>query len=423
MTGVVRRGSSSASDARWRGRGHSAPGSKGPAEPPSSETYQSRARTSPPGTWTDGRVVAALRDWFQTFGETPRSYEWSPRTAELLGLPTDRSEEWERRYPRWPSATTVFTRYGSWTSAVRAAGLPPARAIAPRRGLAERVEATRRLSESGLGTAEVAALLEISPRTARGYLRAGSCRDCGMVAISAERCPRCAARRANRPEWTRGRVLAAMRSWFDEEGSAPTTADWTPTADPNRRWAREYPRWPSYETVRTLYGTWRRGIEAAGLTPHRRRWRADEVVAAVRGFATRHGRPPTQTDLESSGELPSPATVRARFGSIPAAIEEAGLGVRRRRWDRDLVLRAVIRYAHDHGRLPASRDWNRSTSAHPHATTVIQLFGTWSAAMATARDELEGPGTGPDSSGTRREWPRRLGRWSGVTNLAYRPRR
>src|SRR5207244_4328246 len=50
--------------------------------------HRARSRPSQPRTWTDERILAALRDWFDAFGETPLSYEWSPRSADLLGLPT-----------------------------------------------------------------------------------------------------------------------------------------------------------------------------------------------------------------------------------------------------------------------------------------------------------------------------------------------
>jgi hypothetical protein len=334
-------------------------------------------------------VVAALRDWFDAFGETPLSYEWSPSTAELLGLSTARSDEWSLEYPRWPSAATVCKHFGRWAHAVRAANLPPARAIAPRRGLVERVESARRLNASGYGATEIAAVLDLSPRTVRDYLRSGRCRDCGTAVITAERCPRCAARLANPPHWNPEEVLQAMRSWMAEEERAPTSSDWTPTADRERKWAREYPRWPSYVTVRTLFGSWRNGIAAARLPMRRRQWRGDDILAALRGYARVNGRPPTQSDLERCEELPSPATVRARLGSLPAALARAGLGVRRRPWNRDLIVSAVLRHVEEHGRLPSSRDWSRSTSAHPHATTVLRHFGSWSAAVAGASARMD----------------------------------
>jgi Homing endonuclease associated repeat len=290
--------------------------------------YQPRERKSRPGTWTDERIIAALRDWFGAFGETPRSYEWSPSSAEV---PRPKTVEWMRRYPRWPSTATVCRHFGSWSRAVRAANLPPARAIAPGRGLAERVQAARRLSADGHRATEIAALLEVSPRTVRNYLRAGACRDCGAVVVTTDSCTRCASRRANQPHWTRLQVIRAMRAWVREEGVVPSSGDWAPTPDAARKWTREYPRWPSHVSVRTLFGSWREGLEAAGLRSRGRSWDGDGVVAALRRFAERNGRPPTSSDLEHHQELPSPKTVRARFGSLQAAREAAGVPIPPRR--------------------------------------------------------------------------------------------
>jgi DNA-binding CsgD family transcriptional regulator len=293
------------------------------------------------------------------------------------------AERWMREYPRWPSMGTVCKHFGSWASAVRAAGLPPARHVAPGRGLAERVMSAHRLSAEGYGTAEIASVLDVSPRTVRGYMRAHRCRDCGGPAVTADRCPRCAATYARPPHWTRQQVIRALRAWAREEGRAPTSVDWTPGGDTRRKWAREYPRWPSCVTVTTLFGTWNDGLAAAELRPRRRYWKRDAITAALRDFARSNARPPTHADL-SRAELPSPGTVRAHFGSLQAALDAAGLPVQRRCWDRERIVSAMLRYARKHGRLPRARDWNRSTAAHPHATTVLQQFGSWSAAIAAA---------------------------------------
>src|SRR3712207_8405072 len=51
------------------------------------------------------RLLAALRDWFATFGTAPRADQWVPG-----------GEEWERHYPRWPSTATVVRHFGTWRS-------------------------------------------------------------------------------------------------------------------------------------------------------------------------------------------------------------------------------------------------------------------------------------------------------------------
>lgn len=55
-------------------------------------------------------------------------------------------------------------------------------------------------------------------------------------------------------------------------------------------------------------------------------WTRDKVIAAIRRFATTHGRPPTATDWHSRCEsgYPATSTVRRVFGSWADGIEAAG---------------------------------------------------------------------------------------------------
>src|SRR5207249_3644358 len=175
--------------------------------------------------------------------------------------------------------------------------------------------------------------------------------------ITSDRCPACASRRANRPHWTREQALRAIHAWVREEGSVPTAEEWTPTADATRKWGREYPRWPSNVNVRTLFGTWKRGIEASGFRTRRKTWNRQTIVSSLRQFATAKGRAPTYAELERCEELPWPGTVRANFGSLKSACDAAGLPAHRRRWDRDRIVRALLDYEEEHGHLPTSRDW------------------------------------------------------------------
>src|SRR5919197_148999 len=97
---------------RWAGAAGLAPSliaaarARQPKEHDGARAYQPRLRKSPPGTWTDERLLAALRDWFVTSGETPLSYEWSPRSAELLGLPMAGARRRMREDPRRPRTAT-----------------------------------------------------------------------------------------------------------------------------------------------------------------------------------------------------------------------------------------------------------------------------------------------------------------------------
>jgi hypothetical protein len=267
--------------------------------------------------WTRERIVEALHDWTRLVGSPPRSYEWAPASARVLGRESPLSRLWATSHPRWPSTATVVRRFGRWNSALSAAGLPLRRPpTAPAAGRAERIELAQRLARGRLGSAEIAAILDVSSRTVRAYLGAGRCAECGAYVVTgAERCPPCAARHARPPERTRAEVIEAIRSWTAETGRPPRQADW-----PSVNGAR----WPSYMTVTTHFGTWRAGLEAAGFRANRRLWSSEEIVEALRRYTREHGRPPRQQDLVYGATgMPAPHTIRRRFGSYAAALEAA----------------------------------------------------------------------------------------------------
>jgi hypothetical protein len=91
-----------------------------------------RARAS---LLSDEDVLSAIRRWTERYGEPPAITDWSPARARAAG------QDWRaERYHAgdWPSMSTVIRRFGTFTAAVKAAGLPPrprGRHLATRRGL------------------------------------------------------------------------------------------------------------------------------------------------------------------------------------------------------------------------------------------------------------------------------------------------
>jgi hypothetical protein len=339
-------------------------------------SYEPRERWSPAGTWNRQRILAALVHWTQYTGEPPRSYEWNAATAAGRGLSTARVRLWATQYPRWPSTATVTTYFDRWSKALTAAGLKPHRNIAPGQGRAERVHAAQRMARDRVPIKDIAEILAISPRTARAYLTAGHCADCGTPVITAELCPKCASRRAARPRIARAQALRAIRNWTQETGHSPRVEEWAPTNDPSHKWAREYPRWPSNVTIRTHFGSWSAALEAAGLPVSRKTWDPDSIVLTLQRLGKEFGRPPKLADLDHPGQ-PARGTVRAHFGSFGAALEAAGYAPWRRYWNRKAILQALVRFEARHGRLPSERDWSSSSPNHPHASTARQQFGSW----------------------------------------------
>jgi hypothetical protein len=60
--------------------------------------------------------------------------------------------------------------------------------------------------------------------------------------------------------WTREAILFALRKWAHEYGEAPRSTDWN-------RASLDH---PTKNTVRDEFGTWNKGVRAAGLRPRSR---------------------------------------------------------------------------------------------------------------------------------------------------------
>ncbi len=136
--------------------------------------------------WTRETIIYAFELWH-------RRHLCSPTVAE-----------WRRAGSDNPSATTVRSAFGSWNSAVKAAGLRPR--------------------------------------------RPGEARKTSPPAI--EQPPAGAV-----PRWPPPRVVERLQAWAHEHGRPPTLEEWR----------RAGARHPSAATVRRLFGSWNAALVAAGF--------------------------------------------------------------------------------------------------------------------------------------------------------------
>ena len=93
-------------------------------------SWSARSSPRPPGlraaprTWNRDSIVTALHTWAAEHGRPPRSYEWAPASGRAGGLVGPEPVRYELEHPRWPSTVMVAEHFGSWSDALRAAGLP-----------------------------------------------------------------------------------------------------------------------------------------------------------------------------------------------------------------------------------------------------------------------------------------------------------
>ncbi len=63
--------------------------------------------------WTCERVLAAMRDWRELYGQLPTSYDWSRTHARRRGGQRLR----RLREGKWPAASVVSSLFGTWATA------------------------------------------------------------------------------------------------------------------------------------------------------------------------------------------------------------------------------------------------------------------------------------------------------------------
>ncbi len=293
-----------------------------------STPYLPKRHPGRPHRWNRDAILEALAAWTALTGCPPRRLDWSGERPEAA---TVSQRRWMREHPRWPSSSCVSAHFGSWSEALRAAGLP-ARSTRLEDAVSERVKLALRLARDGQVVGAIAEQLGVSRSTVHNYLRAHACPQCGG-AVPSPHASRCISCTANEPtvkrSWTREAVRDAIRAWTAEHGQAPGYHEWTPSRSRPARWEAESPRWPSAAVVCDLYrqhrNPWNAALLDAGAGLRGRRWSDEAIRYALAGFWTRTGRPPSSADLRATDwQGPSGRTLCRRYGSLERAWQALG---------------------------------------------------------------------------------------------------
>lgn len=155
------------------------------------------------------------------------------------------------------------------------------------------------------------------------------------------------------------------------------------------------------QTVVEHFGSWNAAKREAGLLVRRMASR-EELVQALRDLGAELGRRPTGADLDARrGQLPSKGVYAKAFGSLRAALAEAGFDApsKEERLHRSVV--HGVDFLERTGRLPSFRDWERIRGGREDLLTAWQIYrtfeetgGAWSAfqyavtELAAARSDV-----------------------------------
>ena len=154
------------------------------------------------------------------------------------------------------------------------------------------------------------------------------------------------------------------------------------------------------QTVIEHFGSWNAAKRAAGLVPRRFATR-EELLGLLRELGERLGRVPTAKDVDANrGWMPSKSLYWHTFGSLSAALREAGYDVAVGEEKLERALDQGAEVAVELRRLPKFTDWASLRKQRPEMLTEWQVYrlfdsrrGAWATFQFLIRKRLLEGGT------------------------------
>jgi Homing endonuclease associated repeat len=198
-----------------------------------------------------------------------------------------------------------------------------------------------------------------------------------------------------RKRYSNDQILTELRACADRLGRSPTMREFT--ADPE---TTVHP-----QTVIEHFGSWNGAKREAGLVPRRFATR-EELVGLLRELGDELGRLPTAKDLDARrGSMPSKSLYWHTFGSLAAALREAGFDVPLGEERLERAVEQGMALARKLKRLPKFADWTNARKRDETLLTEWQVYrmfdarrGAWSTFQYLIKERLEEEGrtVGPD---------------------------
>jgi len=226
-----------------------------------------------PTAWTVRRMFGSWNQYVAAAGFTPRAHPvWSePDVIDAIKTWADEHDrqppsraDWKRAHASHPSYTTARRLFGTWTNAIRAAGLSPQRAKPVRWTDAAILDALWQWAQAH-GPPRALDWNSVAPDHPTRALvtrRFGSW-DAALLK---------AGLRSQPPEhqWSRDRIIHALADWATAHQRPPRAYDWK----------RAGPDHPGRFHVWKRFGSWQAALAAAGLSPLDIPHRADDARQA-----------------------------------------------------------------------------------------------------------------------------------------------
>jgi Homing endonuclease associated repeat len=199
-----------------------------------------------------------------------------------------------------------------------------------------------------------------------------------------------------RKRYSNEQILDELRKSAERLGRSPTMREFA--GDPG---TTVHP-----QTVIEHFGSWNRAKREAGLVPRRFATR-EELLGVLRELGEELGRLPTARDLDARrGSMPSKSLYWHTFGSLAAALREAGFDVPIGEERLERAVAQGVELARRLGRLPKFADWAAARTQDESLLTEWQVYrmfqarrGAWSTFQFLIKERLEDEGDEVGSDG------------------------
>lgn len=196
-------------------------------------------------------------------------------------------------------------------------------------------------------------------------------------------------RRDLRRRYTDEEIIEELRACAERIGRSPTMREFAADAE-----TTVHP-----QTVVERFGSWNAAKRIAGLVPRRFASRRD-LLLLLRRLGEELGRVPTARDLEAHRDrMPSRSLYAQTFGSLAAALREAGFDVPLGEERLERAIDQGVALARELGHLPRFAEWAAARRRQPAMLTEWQVYrlvgggrGAWSTFQYLVRERLVASG-------------------------------
>jgi hypothetical protein len=199
-----------------------------------------------------------------------------------------------------------------------------------------------------------------------------------------------------RKRYSNDQILTELRDSAERLGRSPTM----------REFAADAKTTVHPQTVIEHFGSWNAAKREAGLVPRRFATR-EELVGLLADLGDELGRTPTAKDLDDRrGSMPSKSLYWHTFGSLAAALREAGFDVPIGEERLERAVDQGVKLARRLKRLPKFADWAKARRKDDALMTEWQVYrmfdarrGAWSTFQFLIKERLDEEGIAVEADG------------------------